>query len=69
MSALALEQKISNRVGVRLAPTNPFNDVADSNPAATFTVEIIACCVGCSVSVQLERSTALRPSLYSSMKG
>jgi N-ethylmaleimide reductase len=28
----------SNRVGVRLAPTNPFNDIADSNPAATFTV-------------------------------
>ena len=24
------------RVGVRLAPTNPFNDIADSNPAATF---------------------------------
>jgi N-ethylmaleimide reductase len=28
------------RVGVRLAPTNPFNDVADSNPAATFTVAV-----------------------------
>jgi N-ethylmaleimide reductase len=27
-----------DRVGVRLAPTNPFNDIADSNPAATFTV-------------------------------
>jgi N-ethylmaleimide reductase len=26
----------AERVGVRLAPTNPFNDVADSNPAATF---------------------------------
>ena len=25
-----------DRVGVRLAPTNPFNDIADSNPAATF---------------------------------
>jgi N-ethylmaleimide reductase len=24
------------RVGVRLSPTNPFNDMADSNPAATF---------------------------------
>ncbi len=24
------------RVGVRLSPTNPYNDVADSNPAATF---------------------------------
>jgi N-ethylmaleimide reductase len=28
------------RVGVRLAPTNPFNDIADSNPAATFSVAI-----------------------------
>ena len=28
------------RVGVRLAPTNPFNDIADSNPAATFTVAV-----------------------------
>ncbi len=28
------------RVGVRLAPTNPFNDVADSNPAATFAVAV-----------------------------
>jgi N-ethylmaleimide reductase len=28
------------RVGVRLSPTNPFNDVADSNPAATFTVAV-----------------------------
>jgi N-ethylmaleimide reductase len=27
----------ANRVGVRLAPTNPFNDIADSNPAATFS--------------------------------
>lgn len=26
-----------NRVGVRLSPTNPFNDMSDSNPAATFT--------------------------------
>src|ERR1700733_3426478 len=26
------------RVGVRLAPTNPFNDIADGNPAATFGV-------------------------------
>jgi N-ethylmaleimide reductase len=26
----------ADRVGVRLAPTNPFNDIADSNPAATF---------------------------------
>ena len=25
------------RVGVRLAPTNPFNDITDSNPAATFS--------------------------------
>jgi N-ethylmaleimide reductase len=30
----------SERVGVRIAPTNPFNDVADSNPAATFTVAV-----------------------------
>lgn len=28
------------RVGVRLAPTNPFNDIADSNPAATFGVAV-----------------------------
>jgi N-ethylmaleimide reductase len=28
------------RVGVRLAPTNPFNDIADSNPAATFAVAV-----------------------------
>jgi N-ethylmaleimide reductase len=27
-----------DRVGVRLAPTNPFNDIADSDPAATFAV-------------------------------
>jgi N-ethylmaleimide reductase len=27
-------------VGVRLAPTNPFNDIADSNPAATFSVAV-----------------------------
>lgn len=30
----------ANRVGVRLAPTNPFNDIADSNPAATFSVAV-----------------------------
>jgi len=29
-----------DRVGVRLAPTNPFNDIADSNPAATFGLAI-----------------------------
>jgi N-ethylmaleimide reductase len=28
------------RVGVRLSPTNPFNDMADSNPAATFAVAV-----------------------------
>jgi N-ethylmaleimide reductase len=28
------------RAGVRLAPTNPFNDIADSNPAATFGVAV-----------------------------
>jgi N-ethylmaleimide reductase len=27
----------SERVGVRLSPTNPYNDIADSNPAATFS--------------------------------
>jgi len=27
----------SDCVGVRLSPTNPFNDMSDSNPAATFT--------------------------------
>jgi N-ethylmaleimide reductase len=26
------------RVGVRLSPTNPYNDIADSHPAATFSV-------------------------------
>jgi N-ethylmaleimide reductase len=26
----------SERVGVRLSPSNPFNDIADSNPAGTF---------------------------------
>src|SRR5262249_16627876 len=29
-----------DRVGVRLAPTNPFNDIADSNPAATFGLAV-----------------------------
>jgi N-ethylmaleimide reductase len=28
------------RVGVRLSPTNPYNDMADSNPAATFAVAV-----------------------------
>ena len=28
------------RVGVRLAPTNPFNDITDSNPAATFAAAV-----------------------------
>jgi N-ethylmaleimide reductase len=28
------------RVGVRLSPTNPFNDMADSNPAATFATVV-----------------------------
>jgi N-ethylmaleimide reductase len=30
----------AERVGVRLSPTNPFNDIVDSNPAATFAVAI-----------------------------
>ncbi|MGN6747283.1 MAG: alkene reductase [Xanthobacteraceae bacterium] len=30
----------AERVGVRLSPTNPFNDMADSNPAATFTTVV-----------------------------
>jgi N-ethylmaleimide reductase len=30
----------ADRVGVRLAPTNPFNDIADSNPAATFSTAV-----------------------------
>jgi N-ethylmaleimide reductase len=29
-----------DRVGVRLSPTNPYNDVTDSNPAATFSTAI-----------------------------
>ncbi len=28
------------RVGVRLSPTNPYNDIADSNPAATFAAAV-----------------------------
>lgn len=28
------------RVGVRLSPTNPFNDMGDSDPAATFSVAV-----------------------------
>jgi N-ethylmaleimide reductase len=33
------------RVGVRLSPTNPYNDIADSAPAATFAVAVgaLAC--------------------------
>ncbi|HTE78248.1 MAG TPA: alkene reductase [Xanthobacteraceae bacterium] len=30
----------AERVGVRLSPTNPFNDMRDSNPAATFATAI-----------------------------
>ena len=30
----------AERVGVRLSPTNPFNDMADSNPAATFKTAV-----------------------------
>jgi N-ethylmaleimide reductase len=30
------------RVGVRLSPTNPYNDIADSNPAATFATTTAA---------------------------
>jgi N-ethylmaleimide reductase len=30
----------SERVGVRLSPTNPYNDIADSNPAATFATTV-----------------------------
>ena len=30
----------ADRVGVRLSPTNPFNDMADSNPAATFATAV-----------------------------
>jgi len=30
------------RVGVRLSPTNPYNDIADSNPAATFAAAAAA---------------------------
>jgi N-ethylmaleimide reductase len=28
------------RVGVRLSPTNPYNDIADSHPAATFSTAV-----------------------------
>lgn len=30
----------AERVGVRLSPTNPFNDMTDSNPAATFATAV-----------------------------
>ena len=30
----------ADRVGVRLSPTNPFNDMADSDPAATFAAAV-----------------------------
>jgi N-ethylmaleimide reductase len=30
----------ADRVGVRLSPTNPFNDMSDSNPAATFAAAV-----------------------------
>lgn len=30
----------ADRVGVRLSPTNPFNDISDSHPAATFAVAV-----------------------------
>jgi N-ethylmaleimide reductase len=30
----------AERVGVRLSPTSPFNDMADSNPAATFAAAV-----------------------------
>lgn len=30
----------ADHVGVRLSPTNPYNDVVDSNPAATFTTVV-----------------------------
>jgi N-ethylmaleimide reductase len=30
----------AERAGVRLSPTNPFNDVTDSNPAATFATAV-----------------------------
>jgi N-ethylmaleimide reductase len=30
----------ARRVGVRLSPTNPFNDMVDSNPAATFAAVV-----------------------------
>jgi N-ethylmaleimide reductase len=30
----------AERVGVRLSPTNPFNDMADSNPAATLATAV-----------------------------
>ena len=30
----------AERVGVRLSPTNPFNDIADSNPTVTFATAV-----------------------------
>ena len=30
----------AERVGVRLSPTNPFNDIGDSNPATTFATAV-----------------------------
>ena len=36
VTAALIEVAGARRVGVRLSPTNPFNDVADSHPAALF---------------------------------
>jgi N-ethylmaleimide reductase len=36
VTAALIGEWSAERVGVRLSPTNPYNDIADSNPAATF---------------------------------
>ncbi|MEM9137903.1 MAG: alkene reductase [Cyanobacteria bacterium P01_F01_bin.42] len=37
VTAAVVSEWSSDRVGVRLSPYNPFNDMSDSNPIATFT--------------------------------
>ena len=54
----------ADRVGVRLSPTNPFNDIADSNPAATFAPRSVSSSVSgwliCTSSSRC-RATRCRP--------
>jgi N-ethylmaleimide reductase len=49
----------AERVGVRLSPTSPFNDMADGNPAATFAASPI--CISSSPSPATRSPPARRP--------